>query len=102
MVAGRRANRVRQRAGTADGHWNEVDGGAGSTGLVSAISGSAMAHELMTGWLNTDQPYFISNLTRGSLRDLGYDVALLPVPESGSLLLAGATLCLWVFRRRRV
>lgn len=88
--------------GTADGHWAEVEGGTGMTGLVSVISGSDMAYELMTGWLNTDQPYFISNVTRGSLRDLGYDVALLPVPEPSSLLLAGMVLCLWVFRRRRI
>ena len=87
--------------GTADGHWNEVNGGAGLTGLVSGISGSDMAYELMTGWLNTDQPYFISNVSRGSLRDLGYDVALLTVPESSPLLLAGTALCLWMFRSRR-
>jgi hypothetical protein len=85
--------------GTADGHWNEVDGGAGMTGLVSNISGRDMAFELMTGWLNTSQPYFISNLTRGSLRDLGYDVVL--IPEAGSSVLAGTALCLLVLRRRR-
>lgn len=87
--------------GTADGHWDEVNGGAGLTGLVSLVSGSDMAYELMTGWLNTAEPYFISNLTRGSMRDLGYDVALLPVPELGSSLMAGTALCLLVLRHRR-
>jgi hypothetical protein len=85
--------------GTANGHWNEVDGGAGLTGLVSSVSGRDMTYELMTGWLNTDQPYFISNLTRGSLRDLGYDVAL--VPEISSSLLASLFIASLMFRRSR-
>ena len=85
--------------GTANGHWNEVDGGAGATGFVSSISGSDMRYELMTGWLNTDQPYFISNLTRGSLRDLGYDVAL--VPEVTSAVLTTLFFSSLLFRRRR-
>lgn len=86
--------------GTADGHWNEVDNGAALTGLVSSEFGGAdMRHELMTGWLNTDQPYFISNLTRASLRDLGYNAVL--VPEVSSSLLAGLAVVTLSFRRRR-
>jgi hypothetical protein len=87
-------------AGTANGHWNEVDNGAGLTGIVSSISNRDMRYELMTGWLNTDQPYFISNLTRGSLRDLGYDVIL--IPETSSSLLGALSLAVLMARRKRV
>jgi hypothetical protein len=58
-------------AGTANGHWNEVDGGSGLTGIVDG-SGNDMRNELMTGWLNT--PLFISKTTIASLGDLGYTV----------------------------
>ena len=58
--------------GTANGHWNEVDGGAGSTGIVSNVTGQDMRFELMTGWLNA--PTFISTLTSQSMMDLGYEV----------------------------
>lgn len=88
--------------GTMDSHWNEVDNGAGPTGFASTIYGSDMRYELMTGWLNTDQPYFISELTRGSLRDLGYNVdTLASVPEPGAALLGVATLGSCLVRRRR-
>lgn len=51
----------------------------------------------MTSWLNPDQPHFISNLTCGSLRDLGYNGV--PEPSAfGFVVLAG----LGVARRRRV
>ncbi len=86
--------------GTANGHWNEVDNGAGFTGIVSSISNQDMRYELMTGWLNSDQPYFISNLTRGSLRDLGYDVVL--IPETSSSLLGALSLGFLMARRKRV
>jgi hypothetical protein len=89
-------------AGTANGHWNEVDGGSGFTGIVSSISNQDMRFELMTGWLNSDQPYFISNLTRGSLQDLGYNAVLLPVPEISSSLLGALSLGIWMARRKRV
>lgn len=72
--------------GTANAHWNEVDGGAGLTGLVSNITGMDMRDELMTGWLNSP-PQFISSLTVQSLMDIGYNVA--PVPEPGAVALAG-------------
>lgn len=87
--------------GTADAHWNEVDGGAGATGIVSAQGD--MRSELMTGWLNSS-PY-ISNLTVQSFRDIGYIPAssMTPVPEPGTFALFGAGVTLiGVFRRRAV
>ncbi|MCC6536349.1 MAG: PEP-CTERM sorting domain-containing protein [Bryobacterales bacterium] len=86
--------------GTAGGHWNEVDGGAGATGIVSAQGD--MRSELMTGWLNSS-PY-ISNLTVQSFRDIGYLPfnSLTPVPEPGTWVLMGAGVTLiGAFRRRR-
>ncbi|MFT7514560.1 MAG: hypothetical protein ACI9QL_003782 [Candidatus Omnitrophota bacterium] len=91
--------------GTANGHFNEVDGGAGLTGFVSNIEtgpNNDFRNELMTGWLNA--PSFISNVTIGSLADLGYDViyntAAVPEPQTALPLLF---LCVMVFsiRRRR-
>ena len=81
--------------GTANGHWNEVDNGA---------AGSAPGpgrFELMTGWLNT--PSFVSRTTAAQFQDLGYEVNLSAVPESGSwlLLLAGLPLAGFAARRRR-
>lgn len=84
-------------SGTANGHWNEVDGGSGSTGLVGLLSGEAsfgldMKNELMTGWLNT--PTYVSCTTRGGLVDLGYqtqacvaNVSTSSIPEPGNLAL---------------
>ncbi len=68
--------------GTAGSHWNEVDGGAGSTGIVNA-AGVDFKFELMTGWLNS--PAFVSNTTIASFADIGYVVS---VPEPTSMLLA--------------
>ncbi|NWK56632.1 PEP-CTERM sorting domain-containing protein [Verrucomicrobiaceae bacterium N1E253] len=71
-------------SGTANGHWNEVDGGAGPTGITQAGTGRDMRDELMTGWLNPDS--FISNMTIAQFEDLGYTVVLNPVPEPASAL----------------
>ena len=86
--------------GTANGHWNEGDGG-GATGYVSNITGNDMNLELMTGWANPNSQ--ISNLTRGSLRDLGYNVALTvtAVPEPSGLLLSTMGLFGLILRRKR-
>ena len=82
--------------GTANGHWNEGDGG-GATGYISSITGLDARFELMTGWLNSGS--FVGEVTKGSLRDLGYEVTV--IPESGtfvSVLLSGCGMLL--FRRR--
>ena len=81
--------------GTANGHWNEVDGGA---------AGSAPGpgrFELMTGWLNT--PSYVSRTTAAQFWDLGYAVNLSAVPESAAwlLLLAGLPLAGFAAWRRR-
>jgi hypothetical protein len=84
--------------GTANGHWNEVNGGAGLTGVVSNVQPppfNDMAYELMTGWLNA--PLFISNLTKQSMIDLGYTV----VPEPSTLVLTVSVMLLAARGRRR-
>ncbi|MFT5905075.1 MAG: hypothetical protein ACI9E1_000665 [Cryomorphaceae bacterium] len=84
-------------AGTANGHWNENDGGGGTTGIVSNITGEDFSNELMTGWLGGDT--FMSTLTIQSMRDLGYTVALVPEPSTTALLgLGGLAL---ILRRRK-
>lgn len=84
--------------GTANGHWNEVDGVSGNTGFVSNITGQDFRNELMTGWLGGST--FISTVTLGSFADLGY--TLRTVPEPGSMIFAGfVTLAAAVSRIRR-
>jgi hypothetical protein len=84
-------------AGTANGHWNEVDGGGSTTGIVSAQGD--MRNELMTGWLNS--PYFISNMTVQSFVDIGYSDTS-PMPEPGTFALFAAGLAGVVVLRGRV
>ena len=81
-------------SGTANGHWDEVDGGGANTGIVSNITHRDMRYELMTGWLNS--PTFMSTLTRASMIDLGYQ-AVLPEPAT----LTALVVCVPVVRRRR-
>lgn len=82
--------------GTANGHWNEVDGGAGLTGITDA-QGRDMRDELMTGWLNGNS--FISNLTVQSFRDIGY--APTAIPEPSTIILVSGAFGLLLFRHRR-
>lgn len=80
-------------AGTANGHWNENNFGAGLTGITDP-NGLDFRNELMTGWLNP--PTFISQTTVQSFRDIGFTVA----PEPGSASLLGLGLVLAGYRRR--
>jgi hypothetical protein len=87
--------------GTADGHWNEVNGGAGATGFVSNLTGLDFSQELMTGWASNQ--FFLSTVTLGGLDDLGYVVdyskaGLIPEPATAMLVAVASGL---VFRRRR-
>ena len=82
--------------GTADGHWNEVDNGAGLTGIVDA-QGRDMRDELMTGWLNPNA--FISRMTVASFVDIGFVAA--PVPEPATYALFGLGALVVAARTRR-
>lgn len=86
-------------SGTADAHWNEVNGGGSNTGFVSNITGRDFRFELMTGWL--DGPTYISSVTMGSFQDLGYMVS---VPEPASMVMATASVavCIALIRRSRL
>lgn len=66
--------------GTAGGHWDEIDNGAGLTGITDP-EGRDMTFELMTGWLNA--PTFLSETSIAQYKDIGYEV----IPEPGSLLM---------------
>jgi hypothetical protein len=84
-------------SGTANGHLNEVFGGAGLTGIATA-SGDDMANELMTGWLNS--PTFLSDTTLGPFYDLGYTV--LPEPATVVMMMMMvivAAAAFWLRRR---
>ncbi|MCK6425873.1 MAG: PEP-CTERM sorting domain-containing protein [Burkholderiaceae bacterium] len=70
--------------GTADGHWNEVDNGAGTTGITDG-NGNDMRNELMTGWLNA--PTYVSRTTIAQFQDIGYTVNLSPVPEPETMMM---------------
>lgn len=87
-------------AGTAGGHWNEVDGGSGLTGITDS-QGRDMRNELMTGWL--DAPTYVSRTTVASLQDLGYTVNMnaVPEPETYALFALGLPLLLRFARRRQ-
>lgn len=85
-------------AGTANGHWNEVDNGAGLTGITSNIQAGPdndIRNELMTGWLNG--PTFMSTLTSEGMVDLGYAV----VPEPSIPLIGSMGFGLLILNRRR-
>lgn len=81
-------------AGTANGHWDEVDGGAGLTGITDG-SGRDLRDELMTGWLNSNT--YVSDTTLGQFYDLGYTV--IPEPASIVLLALFGSVGLWIRRQ---
>ena len=82
-------------SGTANGHWDEVDGGGSATGRVSALGD--MQFELMTGWLNSSS--YISKTTVQSFVDIGFASAA-DVPEPATLTsFASGALLLLCFKR---
>ncbi|MDZ4853160.1 MAG: peptidase [Pirellulaceae bacterium] len=88
--------------GTADFHWDEVDQGAGLTGRVTTY-GRDMRDELMTGWLNTQLPSFVSRTTLGQFEDIGFvaNYASVPEPSSSALGLLGVLRLLFTRWRSR-
>ena len=80
-------------SGTADGHWNEGDGGI-TTGILDT-EGRDMNLMLMSGWANPGS--HISETTIGQWEDLGYEVV--PEPSTMILLVLGSTMLLT--RRKR-
>ncbi len=85
-------------AGTANGHWNEVDNGGSNTGIKDSL-GRDMKNELMTGWLNS--PTFLSNTTIQSFRDLGYTVAQVPLPTATWLFMTALFSVLGISKAKR-
>ncbi|MGJ8695696.1 MAG: PEP-CTERM sorting domain-containing protein [Verrucomicrobiaceae bacterium] len=76
-------------SGTAHGHWNEEDDfGQTATGIVQVGTGNDMRNELMTGWAAPGTDFF-SEMTRGSLQDIGFTLEAIPEPSSVVLSLAG-------------
>lgn len=72
-------------SGTANGHWDEVDGGAGG-------ASDRFKNELMSGWLNA--PNHVSQTTLASFQDIGYTLQLGTVPEPGTIGLVLASLAM--------
>lgn len=95
-------------AGTADGHWDEIDNGAALTGIVSQDTGLDLAYELMTGWASGT--FFISRATLGAIDDLGYSVdyskagivdSAFTIPEFRAMALLSASGTILLLRRKR-
>jgi hypothetical protein len=86
-------------SGTANGHWDEADGG----GADGAFAGGK--DELMTGWLGSST--FVSNTTIASFADIGYTtsvthpVSAVPLPAGGVLFLSALIGIGFVGRRRK-
>ena len=87
--------------GTANGHWDEVDGGGGLTGITQSGTGKDLRDEIMTGWLGGST--YISNMTIAQFEDIGYQVVLngSPVPEPSTYILCALGLPLLLSRRHR-
>ena len=91
-------------AGFADVHWNELNApnAATGTGYVSRINGLDLSKELMTATLDNSGPngfsdVYVSSVTLGSFRDMGYTI----IPETGSVMALALAAALSLARRRR-
>lgn len=85
--------------GTANNHWDEIDGGSVATGVTDG-TGRDFRAELMTGWAAPNEAdAFVSNTTIQSLRDIGF--TLHAVPEPSSVLLLGLGSLSVLLRRKR-
>jgi len=86
-------------SGTANSHWNEV---GDEDALTSQFNLESMNDELMTGWASGDM--YVSNVTLGSLEDIGYSVNYnehAPEPATMGLLALGGMAMLKRRKRRR-
>lgn len=101
-------------SGTADGHWDEVDGGKGTDDRLNGWTNSTdISRDLMTGWLNGNG--YLSTFSLASFSDIGYEtledyetmtlaeleeaVNSVPLP-AGTVLLISALGGLGLVRRR--
>jgi hypothetical protein len=89
--------------GTADGHWDEADGGGDLTGILDP-GGLDLRNELMTGW--AAEMFFVSRTTLGAIDDLGYVVdyskaGVVPELSTASYLALAFAPVLALARRRR-
>ena len=72
--------------GTANGHWDEVNGGSGPTGITDSL-GRDMRDELMTGWVDKPAKIFVSRTTLASFTDIGF--VAVPEPTAMALVVIG-------------
>lgn len=82
--------------GTANGHWNDSSN-------VFDSQGRPLIRELMTGFINdgpANVPLYVADFTIQSFRDIGYTVAPVVVPETGTLILCSTGLLGFVAVRR--
>lgn len=87
--------------GTANAHWNEGIFGStafGATGILTA-DGQDLGSEILTGRLGFNEPIFLSQLTVGSLVDIGFVVV--PEPTTATVALFGLALLARRGARRR-
>jgi hypothetical protein len=88
-------------AGENNLHWDEIDLGAGLTGITDSL-GRDFGNEVMTAWAGPDSnSAFLSNTTVRSLEDLGFSVALAPAPEPSACSLLALAFAALLLRRRR-
>lgn len=85
------------RPGTSYSHWDEEN-----FADYLAQSGNSNNPELMTGFLDSANPY-VSQTTIASFADIGYavDLEVVPLPPAGVLLLSALAAIVYVGRRRR-